>query len=172
MNIVDGKLVLENEDCYCMDGKIYDRKTCPDCNGTRLGKRGGKNGCKSCYDGTVVDHDNMIDCSRCDGSGKVQQTLYSHTKIYRDDFPMFVDRTPRVQTFNEAYIGHDCVYSVSDYGCHKDMSDDDLLDQIWDRGFIRTQFCKVINKDMIPCNKIVVRCNNNGYSLVPVWEES
>jgi hypothetical protein len=171
MNIINGKLVLDSETCYCMQGKVYGKKVCPDCNGTCEGKRGGKNGCKTCYNGTVIDHDNMIDCERCGGTNKVEETRYSHIKLIRDDFPMVVDRGDRIQTFNEAYIGHGAIYSVTDYGDHKHMTDAELLDHIWSDDRIRTQYCTIINEDMVPCSKIVVKCNNNGYSLVPVWEE-
>jgi len=71
---------------------------------------------------------------------------------------------------NESLLGFGCVYSITDYGEHKKFTDNELIDKVRDsESFI--QACKIAKDDGTLCDHVGIFCNNNGYSVRPVYNE-
>ena len=173
IQVVEGKLVYGLEDCICTDGKIFGRKTCPACNGTNRTKGGlGKGQCTKCNFGIVVDFEpaHRVACDRCNGTRKVQSTSCSYVpiEIYRS-LPFQVIRSDKSQTWNEAWLGMGCIFSVTDYGRHKNISDELLIAEARHKES-SIQACKIANSNNKLCSYVAIRCNDNGYSVVAVHE--
>lgn len=184
MRLEGNNLVCETETC-CMcgnnglpPGKAPGRKACPDCKGTRRGKRGGKDGCRTCYNGTVPDWDNPVDCGCCEGTGIVPETLTSY--LTGDERRKIVSLIPlrlffadRGMSFNESYIGIGTVYSVGDYGRTWEalsmggLKAESFLERIREELAAGTslQACKIADKEGNLCNHIAVIVNREGYSI-------
>lgn len=186
MRLEGNKIILEDETCHMCGsnglpiGKAPSRKPCPTCNGTRRGKRGGRNGCKDCFTGTVADWDNPITCDCCDGLGKVPETMTSFMRGERkreiiDALPIKLFFADRGSTFNEAYLGLGTVYAMNDYGrawqrleARDDESINDFLSEIRDDlNETTVQGCKIADKDGTLVNHLLVIVHRNGYSVRP-----
>jgi hypothetical protein len=193
-------VILEKKNCYCSrdsrlePGTVIDRfkpKLCPKCKGT--GRRG--NGrCRNCNNrdeyfshnfprtpGYVADYQNFTTkvCSTCKGNWEnaldenLTDTLSGD---YLSKIPIRVMRRPeRSQTFNEAHLGIGTIYSITDYGKHKNYHESWIISKIRDSivndGFVSRQACKYTDRDTMKlCDEILVITNNNGYSVYPNWK--
>lgn len=75
----------------------------------------------------LPDFENRVDCFSCTGTGQVPENICDTVpgewwkalefKVYRSD---------RGQTYNEYLLGMGCVYSSTDYGDHKRLTDASL----------------------------------------------
>lgn len=182
MRIENGNIILERKNCTrCNAGTIPSEITCPKCNGTGNGPRGGKRGCKKCSGfKTVFDHDNRLTCPDCNGDyiNAVEETPYDHIYISKNDLDVKVirDRETREMSWAEQFIGVG-LFSCTDYGRHKDMSDDELIESAFhfdEKGTFWTQGIKLVrNKhDLSICNYLAIVTGNQGYSVIPIFEEA
>jgi hypothetical protein len=195
------KVILGKKDCNCTrdsrlePGTVIDRfgyKPCSKCKGT--GKRG--NGrCRECNQrdgyfspqaprnpGFVPDYGSYTTkvCPTCNGSwhNALDENLTDTLPTeYLADIPVSVRRRPdRPISFNEAHIGAGTVYSIVDYGEHRDKPDEWLIDKVrhamLHEGFVSQQACKYTNRDTMKlCDEIVIVTSNQGFSAWPGWED-
>lgn len=175
MRIDDGTIVLETRPCYGCDGSgtIASRTKCVACYGSGNGPRGGRGGCRKCHgSGIGHDHDNRATCISCDGIGQRPEDLCD--RVNDEDmqaFTLSVYRSDRAQSWNEAHMGHGCVYSCTDYGEHARMTDDELIARVR-RSLKGVQATKIANRAMQVCDHIGIFCNDNGYSVRAVFESA
>jgi len=71
-------------------------------------------------------------------------------------------------TFNESYLGFGTVYSVVDYGRHKDLSDEEIIAEV--KASPNKQACNYVLRDLL-CDEIVIVSSNQGFSAWPKWAE-
>lgn len=175
MRIDNGLLTLGTKDCFCGDGTVAKRLPCPACKGTGNGPRGGKGGCRKCYgSGTHYDQSVRETCRVCNGAFKDAEPENLCDRLSDEDFraiPVRVYRSDRTQSWNEAHLGHGCVYSVTDYGAHKQMTDDELVADVRSQSYV--QATKVVDRDtMRVCDHIGVFTSDNGFSVRAVFESA
>lgn len=174
----DRTVTLQTRSCLCSNnvrpGYNFGLKACTKCLGTGRTKQGkGKGLCAACYGSRrEVCTKTFVPCARCNSTCTVPETETDYCpKEWVTNLPMSVDRNPRTQSLLEAYIGVG-LFSVTDYGRHKEMSDPELITQIRD-GLGSTQLCKMIQSSNILhrfASHLIIRCNNNGYSVIPAWQ--
>lgn len=175
-------LTPDKAECLCVGGpcgtgKEAGRKPCPKCAGTGTGPRGGPGGCKECYgSGDRPDFENGITCRSCEGTGIVDSNICD--SIAKDRLPELADmiewrvaRGDRPQTWSEAHLGMGCLYSVTDYGDHQKLSDEELLAMVREKfNDDYVQAIKIVDRETFKiCDYLVIDCNRNGYSLRAYW---
>jgi hypothetical protein len=171
IRIENGKLVYGLEECFCRpDGTMSGSKPCRKCKGTRRTKGGkGKGQCTACLSGTEVDHEQRVPCLYgCNGTHFKQSTSCSY--LPDSIFPSLnfvVYRSERPQTLREKLLGMG-VYSCTDYGDHKRMTDDELIAKV--KTHTSVQATKISDKDGNVAHHIGIFCNNHGYTVGPVFE--
>jgi hypothetical protein len=181
MKIENGQLILERKNCRsCRNGEVATKVDCPKCNGTGKGPRGGKNGCRTCHGSRVHwDWINTQTCPKCEGNyeGFESETPYDHIYIEKNDLPVKVirDYVKRQMSFAEMYIGMG-LFSCTDYGRHKNQNDEELIESAFhfdEKGTFWTQGIKLIrdNKDLRICDHLAIVVGDQGYSVLPVFEE-
>jgi hypothetical protein len=180
MKIDNNQLILGRRNCTnCSQGSVPTRVDCDKCNGTGNGIRGGKRGCRQCTGvGYKFDHDNRETCDTCNGDYEnfKPETPYDFMKLNKDDIAIKVvrDYVDRQMTFAEQYIGMG-LFSCTDYGRHKTQDDDELIESAFhfENGPHSTQGIKLIrNKDDLRiCDYISIVVGDQGYSVIPVFEE-
>jgi RecJ-like exonuclease len=171
VRIENGRLVLGHKDCYCGDGTVAARLTCPACKGTGNGPRGGRGGCRKCYgSGTAYDQNVRTTCSRCNGAFKdfLTEDLCDH--ISDDDWNAFefrVYHSNRQMTWGESYLGAG-VYSCTDYGAHKALDDEVLIKEARRSGYV--QATKITDREtMRVADHIGIFTAEQGYTVAPVF---
>lgn len=190
MKIENNTLVLGTHECRRCDENNEVRETeylpCRTCKGTGRGPRGGRDGCKECRGLRRRSYDTgrMIPCENCSGTGQEPDDFYDRVpdEIWQSlDFR--VHRNPRrAQTFVEAHIGVGC-WSVTDYGQHKNMSDEALIQKVRDDHTGGVQACKIIKHtgssykpedppDPTLPDHIGIFTNDNGYFVAAVHGET
>lgn len=167
-------------DCVSCDenGTQPTRVPCPTCKGTGSGPRGGRGKCRKCYgNGNACDHDHRVTCAQCGGSNTKPATMYDSVRSEMlaalcDEITWRVVRSARGQTWSEAHLGLGCIVSVTDYGAHETMTDDDLITKVRE-GMSYTQACKIADtKTGRLADFIVIDCSRNGYSVRAYWGEA
>ena len=176
MHIENGKMVFGLRHCSrCFgDGLVAKSIPCRTCLGTGNGKRGGKGQCKKCYgSGREYDHVNKITCPDCNGVNShacEPATRYdSMPESVWQSLEFRVFRSQRPQTWVEAYLAIGCVYSVTDYGRHQQMTDEQLIETV--RTSTGHQACKVTNLDGTVAKYIGIFTSDNGYTPIAVFEQ-
>ena len=194
MRIENGKVVLEPANCrYCRHyygddirpGQIREavRVPCPRCHGTGRTKGGkGKGRCTygsgtgaPCFFGEVVDHYEVVTCPECEGNPKgksVEQWTDTIPDRWWQNFEFRVFRSDRPQTTLERLIGAG-VYSCTDYGAWKRMSDEELISKVRDDAHSRVQLCKIVRAkdDLTIADYIGIYCNDQGYTPAASWKD-
>lgn len=183
MRLENGTLILEKTKCYgCMpsgSGKFPVRATCPTCNGTQRGPKGGRRthagtGCKTCIDGTVNSKTDFRDCGRCKGTGLDDEDYLSRIpiEVWRG-FEFRVFRSNRQQSMNEALIGIGCCWSTTDYGRHQSQSDEELIAEIRDSSHGSIQATNIVRSkhDLRIADAIGIFCSDNGYSVRAIFDD-
>lgn len=188
MRIENGMVVLERKDCYCGDGTqpTPKWKMCTKCKGT--GKRGSGR-CRECnpreYYGASAkrpgqvlwyDHDDPMPCTACDGNFKdfkAENYTDNLPSSVFTEIPIKVLRSTRPMSWQEQHLGAG-VYTIIDYGAHKKVEDGNLIDQV--RTSLMTshvQACKMVKSkdDMTFATELYIVTGDQGYSVVPTWEE-
>lgn len=172
MHIENGKMIFGTRECsQCYGaGKIAKQIPCRTCKGSGRGKRGGARGCKACYGfGHEYDHVNRVVCPTCNGLNSMASEPATRFDTMPDSIwqglEFRVVRSNRRQTWSEAYLGYGCVVSVTDYGRHKDMTDDQLIEAVRN-GSSSHQACKVTREDGTVASFVAILTNDNGYSVV------
>lgn len=182
MRIENGQLILEKKNCtHCRLGSVPSRISCPKCNGTGNGPRGGKRGCRNCHGfGDSWDHDNRVVCDYCNGDYYESQleTPFDHIHFAKDDVEIKVvrDLEARELTLEESYFGVG-LFSCTDYGRHKTKSDDELIEDAFhfeEKGTAWTQGIKLIKDkhNLAICNYLAIVTADQGYSVIPIFEEA
>lgn len=173
MHIENGKMVYGKRECSdCMgSGLKAARITCRTCNGSGNGKRGGLRQCKTCYGfGHEYDHVNRVTCPTCKGIDPMHAqdaTEYDYMpKELWDAFEFRVVRRDQAQTWAAAYLAIGCVFSVTDYGKHKEMTDAELIDKVRTSAGVGVQACKVVDKDGTVSPYITILTSDNGYEVI------
>jgi hypothetical protein len=150
--------------------------TCPRCNGTQRGPRGGRGGC-GCYGGKVWDHENRVTCDNCHGNpdGASRETWTDAAPVEAVmSMSLIVIRQDRGGSWNESYLGLGCLWSSVDYGERWEREDDTpLLEEIVEQlRHDRTQACKIIASDYdrdAPTAQVArglaILLHRNGYSV-------
>jgi hypothetical protein len=180
MQIKNGMLILEYANCRrCNSGTTPSRVICEKCGGTGNGIRGGKGRCKKCLGMQyTLDNENRQVCDSCDGSYEncELETPFNFIKLHANDIPVKVirDYAHRNMSFSEQYIGVG-LFSCTDYGRHKDQNDEELIESAFhfEEGPYSTQGIKLIRSkaDLRICDAIAVVTADQGYSVVPIFEE-
>ena len=78
-------------------------------------------------------------------------------------------RSERPQTINERLLGSGMVYSCTDYGDHKQMTDDELIAKV--KQTTSVQATKISDKDDNVAEHIGIFTNQYGYSVIPVFNK-
>jgi len=192
MRIENNVLVLEEKDCGCIKDdrtppgtrvRRFGYKKCTKCKGT--GMRGSGR-CRECNArdgyfsatnprkaGYVPDYSVVEEIQPCDACHGKLVVLENRTDNLSLDIiraiPMRVERMPnREITFNESYLGFGTVYSVVDYGRHKDLSDEEIIAEV--KASPNKQACNYVLRDLL-CDEIVIVSSNQGFSAWPKWAE-
>ena len=175
MKIINGNIELGTEQCVmCLDdhpGFRAGRKTCPKCKGTRRGPRGGRNKC-GCYDGTVPNFVNLVQCGACNGTNKVKETIHSY--ITPEQWRSFEFKVIREENgrfgFNESYLGLGYVFTCGDYGRAWGMNDAAaLIAEVKDVKYGAHQASKIAREDLTVCDHIAILVTKNGYKVKAVF---
>lgn len=200
LRVENNIVILEPKDCtHCDDDRTpvgtvitaFEYKLCEKCNGT--GKRGSGR-CRNCNSkdgyfshlsprrpGLVPDYTKIASigtCTTCGGhpENAMMENLTDPMPVdILQAIPIEVMRSNRPQTFNEAHLGLGTIYSITDYGAHKNQTDDELITKVRDdmSGFATQQACKYTRRsDMRLCDKIAILTSDNGWSAWPVWNDS
>lgn len=181
MKLENRQLILERKNCNnCRFGTVPTKVNCVKCNGTGNGPRGGKRGCRKCYgSGYEWDQDNRQTCSICNGDYEnfLPETPFNHIRLTKDDIRIKVirDYAYRQMSFTEQYIGAG-LFSCTDYGRHQNQTDDELIESAFhfeEKGEFSTQGIKLIRdkNDLRICDYIGIVTADNGYSVIPIFEE-
>jgi len=162
--------------CYPNKGKVCSYKVCPECNGTGLGKRGKKGGCRnSCFKTIiplyhVVDWDNPVNCHECGGNYQNQANENDCDSVSREivreiPFKFEVVRLARENNWNENYLGCGCFYSCQDYGRTVSQTDKVILSKLQDDFYKGShQLTKFLINGQL-CTKILFVVTTDGYSV-------
>ena len=163
--------------CFAEPGTVATRIDCPTCGGTGKGLRGGDRGCKKChgfrYD---YDQDNRSTCPNCNGTPE-----RAEMENWTDSTPvealaalqLRVARQDRATSWNEQFLGLNCLWSTTDYGDAWEHTDLEVLTAV--RGKLladRTQASKLLacaydrDAPTLPMVRgVVVVVSRNGYSV-------
>lgn len=170
MKIVNGKAVFEEVTCWHCEGagKHEYFITCPNWDKTVAHKPSRKCeicGAKSRYKHQVIGSE-IKDCNICDGKGKQMETLYDSDRggVWKT-LPIKVIRSMREQTWAEAYLGMGFC-SVTDYGAHQKMTDEELIKKVREEKGGYNQFCKYVDKELNVAPELLILCNDMGYSII------
>lgn len=177
MHIEDGKIVFDFEKCdRCWGDGLGSRKVkCKACRGTGKGPRGGKNTCRKCAMtgcGYVYIRDG--ECSNCVGKGLSPEAAtmadrYSYVpESLWKGLTFKVYRSNRPQTGNENMLGVGSAWCTTDYGAHKSLSDEQLIEEVRNRSG-GVQACKVCDENNIVADHIGIFCSNLGYRVQAVY---
>lgn len=173
MRIDNGMLILERKDCFCGDGTVAAKLTCPTCKGTGNGARGGRNGCRKCYgSGSAYDQDVRTTCLRCNGDFKDAMREDMCDRISDADWEAFefrVYRSNRAMTWGEQHLGAG-VFSCVDYGAHRALDDEVLIKEARKSGHV--QATKIADSATgRVADHIGIFCADQGYSVIAVFEK-
>lgn len=173
MKIVNGKAVFEKVTCWECEGtgKVTRYKVCPN-----LDKRMSKS-CSTCGK-TKEEHSHKFlysyqeKCSTCGGEGTRTENRFDNDKdLVIQTLPLELGKkTSNGMTFVERCLGFGLVASATDYGRHWKLSDEEFLGMIKKElsvGF--RQFCSYVDKDLNVVSKLVAIRKEDGYIVVPVW---
>jgi hypothetical protein len=172
MKIVDGRFIYEMHECSSCDGK-GEVEEFIDCPNDRMTMRGKK--CPHCD--TTNKHHHLIStgkmrsCGHCEGKGKVMEN--DCDKIPEEIWQSMtfkVYKTDRPTTINDAYYGIGCVWSCMDYGEHKNLTDEQLIDKVRHGGSY-IQATKISDKEGNICDHIGIVCKDQGYVVHAVDKE-
>lgn len=170
MKIVNGKAVFEEVKCvHCNgEGKREYFNTCPNWNKPVAHRYGRK--CEIC--GARNQHSHKVigseirDCEICKGKGLVMEDRYASDGggVWKT-LPIKVIRSMREQTWAEAYLGMGFC-SVTDYGAHQKMTDEELIKKVREEKGGYNQFCKYVDKELNVAPELLILCNDMGYSII------
>jgi predicted RNA-binding Zn-ribbon protein involved in translation (DUF1610 family) len=173
MKIVNGIIQYEMRECImCVNsatpGKRAVSHICPNDGTPQRGKA-----CATCG-ATTKRHSyyktgEIVPCGYCKGTMQVLETStdYASKEIWNSlEFKVF--RSERAQTMRESLFGLG-VYSCTDYGDHKKLTDSELIEKVRNSG--PHQVCKFIN-ELGKILSIGIFCNSNGYSVVAYSQET
>jgi hypothetical protein len=164
------RVAFEMTDCASCAGRgtNFGRKPCPKCHGTNRTKGGkGKGQCRYCFGGTVVDKDKRVTCKACGGSGQRKETRFDPCDAL-NVFPIKVYRQDRGISFNESYLGLDCISSCTDYGAAWERDNDaELIENV--KGDRYVQACRIVKEDGTLADHIGVFVNRGGYSIRAIF---
>lgn len=167
MKIENGRIVLERKNCFrCQEGKVTRRITCPECQGTGNGKRGGKRQCRKCSGtGHNWTWDNPEVCPNCKGNYVNAEPENDCDYLDRseiDKIPVRVIRNGPGMTVGESLIGLGCVYS-STGGQYDGTPDSHFIDEWRKSG--RHQACKFIDESGNVCKEVGIFVYRHGYAV-------
>ena len=172
MKIVNGRFVYEIKECFMCEGKGKVEEFI-DCPNDRQPMRGKK--CPHCE--TTNKHHHLIStgkmrpCGHCEGKGKVMENdCDSIPREMWESLTFKVYRTNRPMTINDSYYGFGCVWSCTDYGRCKDLSDDELISEV-KKGGSMIQPVKIADKDGNICDHIGIVCKDQGYIVHGVTKD-
>lgn len=165
--------------CKFTPGTVATEIPCPTCGGSGKGLRGGARGCRKCSGfGRAYDQENRSTCPKCDG--KPQRT---ERESWCDAAPaeaiaalqLRIARQDRDTSWNESYLGLNCLWSTTDYGDAWKRSDLEVLTGVREKLLgDRTQATKLLASDYdreattLPMVRgVVVVVSRNGYSVRP-----
>ena len=175
MHIENGKMVYGKRECSnCHgEGRKPSALVCDKCKGTGNGPRGGKGQCRKCYgSGHTYTNETRVTCPTCKGINShacEQATQFDYMpKPVWESFEFRVLRSSRPQTWNEAYLGLGSVFSATDYGRHKNQTNEEIIDHVRKTG--AHQACKVTRDDGTVANYIAILTSDNGYVVLAVFD--
>lgn len=192
MRLEGNKIVLGMEPCLCSmppfvkPGFVAGRKNCPKCKGTRRGPRGGRGGCRECFNGKVADFDNPVQCPRCEGTKEVEETYCSRPSedIVRqilENREIRVFFAQRGMSFNESYLGLGLIGGCTDYGrTWKELESrsqeviDTFIKKVYEEIVRRSnQVCHITKSknDLTLFHHAVIIVNPDGYSVRPSFTD-
>lgn len=168
----DGLPIFDIVECWDCHGRkeVTRFDLCPrwgKANNTEPGRK-----CSGCgatrKDGHRTVGQHQESCKACNGEGTRLENRYDHdTSGFWKTLPMRVFRSDYPQSAMEQYLGVG-LCSVMDYGRHKDLTDEALIEKV-KSGILAPQYCTYVNAQNIVAVEIVILCNNNGYSVLPVF---
>jgi hypothetical protein len=179
MKIINGVAVFEEVPCWnckiesktsevISPGKVSQGILCEFWGKTVRGKfPGGK--CPVCgtksKEGHKVIGNRVIDCPICEGKGTRTEDRFDFDTIgCWKELHIVIVRSEKPQSLAEAYLGVG-LFSLTDYGAYKHKTDEEIVSDIHkDRS---VQFSSYITKENQAADKLIVICNNNGYSVLP-----
>jgi hypothetical protein len=171
MKTENGKVIPETRACINCDGtgKRKELVPCPNTGRTMRGK-----GCPHCGSTRKADHryintGRVIPCSRCDGTGIVEETLYDTADAIYQGMTFKVYRQDREASWNEQHLGAGCVFSCADYGAAWDHPEKDaaLAEKVKASTF--QQAIKFCREDGTLADHIGVFVTRGGYSVRAVF---
>jgi hypothetical protein len=174
MRIKNGKAIYEEVQCWHCNGtgKIKQGISCPlywqpvaHHPGHKCPHCGAKN-----KDSHGLIGEEIIECYICNGKGvRVEDRHDYMPNGFFQSLDFKVYRSNRPQTMNEYLLGFDCVFSCTDYGQYKSMTDEELIVHV--KESTTHQYCSVVDKDNTICDHIGIFCNDNGYSVRAVFKQ-
>lgn len=170
MKVESGVLVYEYKQCFtCMgSGRYTPHVPCPNQHKAQRGKP-----CAHCGATHKFDHhwlpQESVQCPKCLGTLIEREDRYDYmpVEILRS-IPVKVLRSTREATWNESWLGHGCLWSTVDYGAHRRLSDEKLIEKV--REHFSVQACAVVNEqDELP-PFIALLTSDTGYSVRSAWK--
>ena len=169
MKIKDGKAIWEEVTCWECEGsgKVERGVTC-----SRWGMKTGHKPCPECggkgQHGHKLIGKEIVGCCICNGKGSYVEGLYDYDKQNTwQTLPFAVTSQNRGENFLEAYIGVG-LCSVTDYGAHKNLSDEELIDKVKkELNFV--QYCKFVSKEGDVAKGITINRLLDGYTITALF---
>ena len=176
-------LTLDEKACLCRDGIEAGPIRCIVCHGTGQGKRGGRNGCKTCHGfGRIYSREyNPVTCKRCNGTAKLREDWtdrISQEAVEALCENVVVYRTDRRNNWNENYLGMGSIYTSQDYGRAWEGTDEAIKRSVV-KDLQWIQACKVMeaswgyanSRDSVRLAKgLLIEVRRDGYSVNPLFE--
>jgi hypothetical protein len=75
------------------------------------------------------------------------------------------------QNFNQAYLGHGYITTVTDYGASAGLTDAQLIEKVKHEsdGRLSTQALNICDKENNVCKAVLIQRNSGGYSAKAVY---
>jgi hypothetical protein len=177
MRIENGKLILEQRECFYCNGKksVEDTTRCSNDGIPRTATY--KHPCKICGSKTKQLHyripiGTFHTCTNCNGSGLQDENTCDYTPDgFESQLEIHLLRTNREMGQWEQTLGMmGSVFSCVDYGRHNKTPDDELIADVR-KSCQRSQATKLIDKEMniLP---IVIITGDQGYSVIKMKHET
>lgn len=174
MRLEHGKIILERRECWQCRGtrKVNEWIPCTACKGT--GKKGARL-CLTCKPqasfkrGFVLSIDTGV-CQGCTDGTQAENFGESIPLSVWESLPIKVYRSDRQQTYGEYLLAVGCLWSSTDYGEHKKLTDEQLIAKVRSNGFGIPQASKVCTPEGVLCDHIGIFTNHNGYTPKAVFD--
>jgi hypothetical protein len=108
-------------------------------------------------------------CYTCKATGVMLENRFdTDTANVWATLPIRVVRTTGAPTFNMQFMGYGYIVSVTDYGRHRTLTDEQLIYAVHHEGY-KPQFCNYVAEDGTVASEVIITTNKDGYTVKGVF---